>query len=257
MVAQALATQGWVRFAHDPELAAWVNAALPLARTAIARSADPWRCGGTWFVGVEALDNMADGSVAGTPLRGRAAAAVAGIFGPQRFHRAQLSTTRPGYPQPSPDESATAFQYRKTRDAAHIDGILPIGPGRRRMIREPHAFVLGIALNATDAGAAPLVVWDGSHKIMARTFRDALGAHHPDQWSDIDVTDAYHAARAKVFATCARLVLHAQPGQAILLHRHLLHGVSPWATGAVGPPEGRIIAYFRPELPRVADWLGD
>jgi hypothetical protein len=35
----------------------------------------------------------------------------------------------------------------------------------------------------------------------------------------------------------------------------ILHGMAPWADGAVADPDGRIIAYFRPELPSVADWL--
>jgi hypothetical protein len=39
------------------------------------------------------------------------------------------------------------------------------------------------------------------------------------------------------------------------MHRHLLHGVAPWAAGAKAPPEGRIIAYFRPLMPDVASWL--
>ena len=257
MVAQALATRGWLRFPHDARLQAWVAAALPLARQAIAASAEFWRCGGTWFVGVDALDNDAKGTVAGVAFLGTAAETVLKMFGPQIFHRAQLSTTRPGYPQASVEETEAAFRYRKTRDAAHIDGILPIGPDRRRMIREPHAFVLGIPLTTTDPGAAPLVVWEGSQKIIARAFRDALAPHDPARWPDIDVTEAYHAARAQVFATCRRRVLPVTPGEAILLHRHLLHGVSPWAEGAAAPPEGRIIAYFRPELASVAAWLGE
>ena len=46
-----------------------------------------------------------------------------------------------------------------------------------------------------------------------------------------------------------------QVGGAVLLHRLLIHGVAPWAEGAVAPPEGRMVAYFRPVLPSVEDWL--
>ncbi|MBE0554438.1 MAG: hypothetical protein IH625_12180, partial [Rhodobacteraceae bacterium] len=42
---------------------------------------------------------------------------------------------------------------------------------------------------------------------------------------------------------------------ATLMHRLCLHGVAPWADGAIAAPEGRVIAYFRPELASVADWL--
>ena len=223
----------------------------------MAESAEPWRCGGTWFVGVDALPNAPDGSVSGVPLTGAAASAVARRFGPQSYHRAQLSVTRPGYPRPGAEETPAAFQYRLKRDAAHIDGLLPVGAHRRRMIREPHAFVLGIPLNETDPGAAPLVAWEGSHKIMVAAFRSALAGCEPQDWADVDVTDAYRDARRMVFDRCRRVVLHTRPGEALLLHRHLLHGVGPWEEGAVAPPEGRIIAYFRPELVDVRLWARD
>jgi len=46
-----------------------------------------------------------------------------------------------------------------------------------------------------------------------------------------------------------------RPGEATLLHRLTLHGVAPWAAGVTAPPEGRIIAYFRPLMGTVQDWL--
>jgi hypothetical protein len=48
----------------------------------------------------------------------------------------------------------------------------------------------------------------------------------------------------------------AQPGEAVLVHRLALHGVAPWQKGATAPPEGRMIAYFRPEFQGLGDdWL--
>ena len=44
----------------------------------------------------------------------------------------------------------------------------PIGPERQRMLRERHAWLLGLPLSETSAGASPLVVWEGSHHLMRR-----------------------------------------------------------------------------------------
>ena len=45
---------GWQRIRH-PDIAAWAAAARPVAEQVLARSEEAWRCGGTWFVGVDAL----------------------------------------------------------------------------------------------------------------------------------------------------------------------------------------------------------
>jgi hypothetical protein len=58
-----------------------------------------------------------------------------------------------------------------------------------------------------------------------------------------------------VFRRCRRVDLPARPGEATLLHRLTIHGVAPWAEGAEAPPEGRIVAYFRPLMARVSDWI--
>lgn len=240
--------QGWRRIGPDPAIAAWARAALPLAERAIAESADLWRCGGTWFVGVDALPNGPDGAVGGVAFPW----AALGLH-PVPLHRAQLSTVRPGYPRPSAEESGAAFRFRRDRDAAHLDGLLPEGPDKRRHLREPHGWILGLALNDCDAGAAPLTVWEGSHRIMLAAFRDALaGAADPGA---LDLTEAYQAARRRVFAECPRLTLPGRVGEAVLLHRALIHGVAPWQAEARAPEPGRIVAYFRPLLPGVQDWL--
>ena len=79
-----------------------------------------------------------------------------------------------GYPKPRKGESESAFRYRLNRDAAHVDGLLPVGAHRQRMLKEPHAYVLGLPLNESAAGASPLVVWEGSHVIMAEVFLTAF-----------------------------------------------------------------------------------
>jgi hypothetical protein len=246
-------TTGWCRIGPDDGIAAWAAAALPLARHAILSSTESWRCGGTWFAGVDALPNGLQGDVAGVPLPGPLRGALP--MQPATWHRAQLSTLRPGYPKPWEGEAEPAFRYRLTRDAAHVDGLLPVGPDRRRMLREPHAFILGLPLTEADADAAPLVVWEGSHEIVRRALGAALLPHPPDEWPDIDITDAYHAARREAFERCRRIVLPARPGEALLLHRLLLHGLAPWAEGATSAPEGRINAYFRPEFAEIEEWL--
>lgn len=245
-----VADTGWVRIGPDPRIAAWARAAHPLAVAGIAAQPDGWRCGGTWHVGLEALPNGVDGALAGTgfPWDALPLARVA-------LHKAQVSAIRPGYPLPWDGESAAAFAFRQTRDAAHVDGLLPIGPARQRMVREPHAWILGLALNDHDADASPLTVWQGSHTVIGDAFRAALAQVPATGWGDVDLTNVYQSARRQVFATCPRLCVPLRMGEASLLHRLTLHGMAPWADGAQAPSEGRMIAYFRPMLPSVAGWL--
>ncbi|MGF1500341.1 MAG: hypothetical protein ACFBSD_00870 [Paracoccaceae bacterium] len=261
--AEAFFSRSWVRFGHDPVLADWVSAARPLAERLMA---DPdlrrdWlRCGGTWFAGVNVFPNGPDGAAtcAGVPpLAGRAIEFIAETLGyaDVGWDRAQISACYPGYPQPSAEESAAAFRFRRDRDAAHVDGLLR-DRDRRRRPGEQHAFILGIPLGDAEPGAAPFVVWEGSHEIMRAAFRARLAGISPEAWAAEDVTEAYHVARRAAFEDCRRIELRARPGEAYLVHRLALHGVAPWrarlgSTGsrsgrpeAHGPP--RVIAYFRP-----------
>ncbi len=239
---------GWQRLGPDPRIRAWADAARRVALGVLAASTETWRSGGTWFVGVDALPNGPDGSLDGTPFPWDALP-----LSPEPLHKAQLSVIRPGYPQPSPEESPAAFAYRRDRDAAHLDGLLPIGPLKQRMVKEPHAWILGLPLNK--APAAPLTLWEGSHKVLRAALHQALAPHPPDTWGEIDLTTAYQAARKQVFATCRRITLPAKPGEATLLHRLTLHGVAPWQPDDQAPPEGRMIAYLRPQLQTVERWL--
>lgn len=236
---------GWLRIGPDPRIAAWAAAAHPLAVAALADA--PRRAGGTWAVGLDALPNGPDGAAGGVAFPWDALP-----LAPVPVHRAQLSTLWPGYPQP--DGDAAAHRWRLTRDGAHLDGLIA-GPDKRRRALEPHAWILGLPVTDCGAGAAPLVVWEGSHAVIRAALLEALDGTAPATWRQADLTDAYAAARRRVLAECPRVELPARPGQATLIHRLALHGVAPWTPGAHAPPEGRIVAYFRPLLPGVADWL--
>ncbi|HKL64475.1 MAG TPA: hypothetical protein VJ886_00060 [Roseovarius sp.] len=257
---EALADKGWALFPPEPEVTAWAEAAR---RAALDRMADPARrqaglvCEGTWFVGLDCLPNDAAGTVAGVTLTGEARRAADSIAAPLPLHEGQVSVVYPGYPRPRGAEGPAAFRYRQKRDAAHVDGLLPIGLERRRMLRERHAWLLGLPLTATDAGASPLVVWEGSHHLMRRAFAAVLDGIDPRDWPHVDLTETYQAARREAFETCRRVALVAPPGAAMLVHRMTLHGVAPWIEGAAAPPEGRMVAYFRPEFPDEErdDWL--
>ena len=250
------ARRGWHVFPPDPGLMPWVDAAMKATDRVLQDAAwrDRWLvCRGTWFVGVDALQNDDTGALDGVALSG---AALRAVTPHPPLHRAQVSVVYPGYPQPREGDSTAAFRYRRDRDAAHVDGILAEGPDRRRFLRDAHAFVLGLPLNPVPPEASPLVVWTGSHVLLGNALRQAVEKAGPGaDPASVDVTDAYSATRAQVFAACPRAALHAPPGSAILLHRHLLHGVAPWQT-TQSVPEGRRVAYFRPLLPGgLVSWL--
>ncbi|MGL4320427.1 MAG: hypothetical protein ACRCS3_06140, partial [Paracoccaceae bacterium] len=205
---------------------------------------------GTWHVGLEALKNGPDGALGGVAFPWDALPIT-----PMPLERGQVSVIRPGYPQPWEGEDGAAFAFRQKRDAAHLDGLLPVGAARQRMVKEPHAWILGIALNDHDADASPLTVWEGSHLVLGEALRGALADIPKADWGNVDLTAAYQAARRRVFDTCPRVTVPLRLGEASLLHRLTLHGMAPWADGAVAPDFGRMIAYFRPMLPSVAAWL--
>ena len=247
-LAQQYARDGFVVFDADPRVLDWVQAAHPIAQRV---SQDPeqravWlRHGDTWFVGVDALPNVETGAVNGVSLRGPWEEL---IETPKAWHKAQVSVTYPNYPQQDKTDSAAAHRFRIKRAAAHVDG-LHLEQGRR-IVREPHAFILGLPLNRSDA--CPLVVWRASHVAMKAALRGALGESDP---RGQDVTEVYTAARAAAFERCERVEVHMQPGQAVLVDRFLVHGVAPWWNGMHCPDEGRMIAYFRPEFETAEDWL--
>ncbi|MEC3863436.1 hypothetical protein VK792_19320 [Mesobacterium sp. TK19101] len=252
---QALARDGFACFPVDPDTLRWARAAHREGCAVLSAAADQIACQGTWFVGVDALSNGPDGRIAGIPLAGAAITALAPL---PALHKAQLSVTFPGYPRPRDGEGKAAFRYRLLRDGAHVDGLLPIGPDRQRQLREPHGFILGLPLVATDPGASPLVVWRGSHALIRAAFADVLFPLTESQRPFADLTAVYATTRRRVFELCERVEIHLPPGAAIVLDPAVLHGIAPWQAGAGAPPEGRMIAYFRPLHPQGhAGWLGE
>ena len=243
-----LKQDGFVVFDADPRVVRWATRAH---ETACDITRDPaqrakWlRHGATWFVGVDALDNTADGSIDGVPLDGPWRDVVKS---PDHWHRAQVSVVYRGYPQQDASDSDAAHRFRVARCAAHVDG-LHLENGRR-VVREPHDFILGMALN--DSDASPLVVWRGSHTIMRDALRVAIGDGDP---IGVDVTEIYKATRAQVFETCEPVEVPMSVGQSVFVDRFAVHGVAPWQASASAPPEGRMAAYFRPECRDPKDWL--
>ena len=61
---------------------------------------------------------------------------------------------------------------------------------------------------------------------MRAAFQQYFQGYAPEDWADLDVTEIYQATRRIVFETCERVEVVAKPGQAILLDRHLVHGVA-------------------------------
>lgn len=248
--------QGYVCLPASQRSKAWAAAALDIGAkiTKDPGLREQWlRHGQTWFVGVDVLPNESTGQIGGVPLPPEIPNVLEALGLPMvPLHAAQLSVTYPGYPQQDTAESNANHRYRQNRDAAHVDGLLPIGPARRRVLAEPHAYVLGIGVNTADTHASPLVVWPESHRVMTPVFANVLTA---ETWQACDLTSPYQAARKRVFATLPRVEVPLAQGEIVILHRHLLHGVAPWAEGAKAPKEGRMTAYFRPQYPAPTDWF--
>ncbi len=244
--------RGWIRFPHDPQVEAWVSAVEREAE-ACARDRDfrsRWlRCDGTWFAGVNALGNAPDGSIAsaGVPaLEGAPLRFVRAYAGEVALDRAQISIVYPGYPRKGEEEGDSAFRYRVRRHAAHVDGFERTMPGRRRRLSELHAFVLGIPLTRAGETSSPLSVWEGSQEVVRSVFREAFHGVPTKNWTEMDSTDAYGSARSECFRSCARISISAKPGEAYVVHRLALHGISPWQGREDGSP--RVVAYFRPAM---------
>lgn len=256
---EAFLRDGWCDLPVSDALAPWLDVARSHIPSLIEGAPETdWRAGRTWFAGVSLLGNSADAAMpGGPPLPGVLTDMIRAIsgFGVSHWDAGQLSICREGYPKPDVGESEAAARYRRTRDAAHVDGLHRIGTSHRRFLREHHAFILGIPVTDMHAGNAPLVVWEGSQHMIRTGLALKLGGSTPDRWPELDVTDAYQAARREIFDRATRRVLTAQAGHPFLVHRLALHGIAPW-TGPAGTV--RTVIYFRPEIPsdaKDASWL--
>jgi hypothetical protein len=262
LMQERFSSTGWLLFPRDIAIEHWIAHALPAARQVVQHPDHrQWlRCSGTWFAGVNALPNDNRGAINGGPaLAGQCVDFIVQSVArfPFDWDRGQVSVCYPGYPKPMVGESATAYQYRVNKDAAHVDGIIAEGAERRRYIREHHAFILGIPLVEVSSGASPFVVWEGSHRIVQTALQKATRGRSVAAWRDADITDIYQVVRRQVFESCRRVEISARPGQSYLIHRHILHGTAPWQETAHCGPDGRMILYFRPQTTDLDAWLSD
>ena len=229
-----------------------------------------FRSGSTWFAGINFLDNEARGDVNGVSFSPRLWSQIIGNFGVgiNYWDTAQVSICWEGYPKKDPAETEKAFKYRLEKYASHVDGLIPIGSARRRFAKEFHAFILGIPIINSGVNSAPLMVWEGSHKIFRTMFRKVYSGLSESEISDLDVTDIYQKYRRKAFSTCPVRKVFSNNNQPYILDRHLLHGVGPWNAGIcdplllhrdnlfrLDPMFGRIVVYFRPTYKNLLDWI--
>ena len=254
--------RGWVTLPSDPVLAQWIQATLPAAKATLAdpKNKQWYRYQNTWFAGVNVLPNDSAGKVAGgLALQGQALEFIHSHVSQREYQldAAQISVCYPGYPQPMPSESEAAYRFRRDRDAAHLDGLIPVGNDRRRYLQEHHAFILGIPMVAFSEDASPLVIWEGSHEVIRSRLQQELENLPAENWNTVDLTDVYQQVRKEIFDHCERTTVHALPGEAIVMHRLAIHGVAPWKEGAWCDDIGRMICYFRPLLADPAHWLMD
>ena len=248
--------KGWIKFEYDQRIVRWAkvaNSKIIAKQKNKENFENGLTCQGTWFVGVDALDNNPDGTLDEVPLQGpfenlMKRSTVHGL------HPAQVSIIFEGYPKPRDQESESSFNFRLKRDAAHIDGLIADFPGGPRKLKEPHAYVLGIPLNQVPKGASPVVVWEGSHHLISEAFERFFLNRTPHEWRDIDIREVYFETRKSIFKKCIRRILHANVGESYMVHRLCLHGISPWNSKIKNFYAGRRIAYFRPELKDIANW---
>ena len=244
---------GWIKFKYDPKLDNWLKSVSRAVFSEIHNNNNKknWlRYQGTWFAGVRVLKNDNRGIVNNGPeldINSSRWALKQLKVKNVKWDPAQVSVCYPGYPMPREEESKAAFKYRLKRDAAHVDGLHPVGKEKIRKLKEQHAFIMGIPVTISSKKASPLVVWEGSHKIVKYYFEKEFFDIDPKDWKNIDITKSYHKAREVIFESCKRVEIHAVPGESYIIHRMALHGVAPWDGRANSGKEGRVIIYFRPE----------
>lgn len=248
---------GYCVFGADEDINHWLDS---IEGSAFAAISDPahqhwWRYQKTWFVGVNTLNNDGYGRVnLGPKLRGRVIDFIVDSLGEPigQLDRAQISAIYPGYPMPSKEDSPASFQFRKSRDAAHIDGLLK-GNRNQRFALEYHDYILAISLSDGSCEASPFVVWEKSHKLMQQAFRSFYQQVEEKDVATTDIQAYYSSVRRRVFDVCKRVELPLKRGQAVVAHRMLLHGTAPWRNGAVD--KKRVLCFFRPQNYGFNRWL--
>ena len=227
------------------------------------------RCGSTWFVGANFLDNSSNGNIGTKSMSKFFFSNISKKFGPniKYWDKAQVSICWPGYPKKDAKETKKSYDFRIKRFASHIDGIIPFGSKKRRFAKEFHAFILGFPLHNNCLDCAPLVLWEGSHKIFRNFFKEIYEGISFNKISNIDITELYNECRKKVFKNCEVKKIIPQFKQPYLLDRHVLHGIDEWREKKnvkCSPKnhrllnslsDGRIIVYFRPVFFNPHDWI--
>ena len=227
------------------------------------------RSGFTWFVGTNFLDNSSNGKIGTKSFSKKIFKNILDKFGSnvQYWDKGQVSICWPGYPKKDFYETKNSFDFRIKRFASHIDGIIPLGSKKRRFAKEYHAFILGFPIMNNFPYCAPLVVWEGSHKIFRNFFKEIYEGMSSNKISNIDITDLYNEYRKKVFSNCEAKKIIPQFNQPFLLDRHLLHGIDEWKEQKNDKSilknkkvlnrlsDGRIIVYFRPIFTDPYDWI--
>ena len=253
-------TRGWLKFDFDPVLNDWVDWTLPYAKQCLSDEslAEWWRYQNTWFVGVNALANDKEGSIDSGPVLSGVAVDFMRQwlnFSLQDLDQAQVSAIFSGYPKPHHSDSEAGFKYRLNRDAAHVDGLLKLGANGERYALEYHQYILAIPLNSVSALASPLVLWEKSHLLMRDRFQKFFDQYQKSEWPSTAVNEIYQQTRREIFMNFKRIEVSVQPGQALLIDRHMLHGTSPWRAEQGQDECGRLIAFFRPQYKSMQDWL--
>tara|TARA_B100001057_G_scaffold375264_1_gene380039 strand:- start:276 stop:1109 length:834 start_codon:yes stop_codon:yes gene_type:complete len=227
------------------------------------------RCGSTWFVGTNFLDNSSNGSIGAKLMSKKIFGNILKKFGSniKYWDKGQVSICWPGYPKKDAKETEKSFNFRIKRFASHIDGIIPFGSKKRRFAKEFHAFILGFPIQNNCLECAPLVVWEGSHKIFRNFFKEIYEGVTSNKISSIDITELYNECRKKVFTNCEVKKIIPQFNQPYLLDRHILHGIHNWKEknniklntknnrSLNSISDGRVIIYFRPVFFDPLDWI--
>tara|TARA_B100000902_G_scaffold171834_1_gene166099 strand:+ start:425 stop:1258 length:834 start_codon:yes stop_codon:yes gene_type:complete len=228
-----------------------------------------FRCGSTWFVGTNFLDNSSNGNIGAKLMSKKIFNNILKKFGPniKYWDKGQVSICWPGYPKKDEKETEQSFNFRIKRFASHIDGIIPFGSRKRRFAKEFHAFILGFPIQNNCLDCAPLVLWEGSHKIFRKFFKEIYEGITSNKISSIDITELYNEYRKKVFTNCEVKKIVPQFNQPFLLDRHILHGIHKWKeknnvkfNSKNNRPlnsisDGRITIYFRPVFFNPLDWV--